>query len=65
MLLVLMQVMGAPQSLHSKQNKGNVGHLVEVLWPFKDFANFCSVYLAVFSTNLKTDGVSWKVIEKV
>ena len=36
-----------------------------VLWSFKDSVNFCSVNLAVFSANLKKDGVTWKVIEKL
>ena len=46
-------------------NYGSFSHLVEVLWPFKDFVVCCSVNLAVFSGNLKTDGVTWKVIEKL
>ena len=37
----------------------------EVLWQFKYFVVFCSVNLAIVSANLKTDGVTWKVIENL
>ena len=41
-------------------SRGN--HSVEVLWPFKDVASFCSVNLADISASLKLDGKTQKVI---